>query len=126
MPFSVIASAQKRRILYWAAASAEANASLANCPDIGKSDMLKIARIARIYIETGNFPQNSEKFKKVEGQKDLFSIKAHQIRLLGSFLDQFTFGVAWCIRKKRNKHRKQDLEKALANIALMKREWENE
>jgi hypothetical protein len=83
----------------------------------------KILRIARTYIETGNFPYNEEKFKHVEGQPDLYVVKVYQLRLFGTYLDRYTFGICLCVNKKKDKLRTQDINKALNNRDEMKKSW---
>lgn len=83
-------------------------------------------RLFKPFTSNGSMPPSKEKFKKIEKQDDLFAFKAHQVRLLGTYLDKITFGICHCVRKKTDKYSKTELEKAQKNKADMKKEWERE
>jgi len=126
MPFEIIAAGNGRSVTFWGVTKEEAKQELENCPNLKKKERLKINRIAAVFIETGSFPRNKEKFKSVEGELDLFAIKSHQIRLLGTFLDKKNFGISLCVRKKSPRYKPQDLVRAQQNKAAMIEEWKNE
>jgi hypothetical protein len=97
----------------------------ASCPDAQGTEWKKVLRISMAFVEKGRFPLNVEKFKKLEGQKTLFEIKAgKQLRLLGTFITKNTiFGVCLCVRKKRNEFRPEDIKKANNYISEMLCDW---
>jgi mRNA-degrading endonuclease RelE of RelBE toxin-antitoxin system len=54
---------------------------------------------------------NEEKFKKVEGGDGIFEFKSFQIRIF-CFWHKQTVYLADAVRKKQNKHRPQDVDRA--------------
>lgn len=113
MPKTVLLSGNDRRVLFWALHKAALRDPLSNCPGIISSEKLKVARICKVFIETGQFPRNKEKFKRIEGYPDLFAIKSHQLRLPGVFIDRSTFVALLCLRKKTDKYPPRDIERML-------------
>ncbi|QLA17565.1 hypothetical protein [Desulfolutivibrio sulfoxidireducens] len=125
MPFVKIAQKNEREVRYWASTEAEAKRSVLNCPNMTEGERRKLIRIMDVFFETGRFRFNKEKFKSVEGESDLFVLKAHQLRAFGTYLDPKVFGICYCVRKKKNKHRPEDIKNAQMCKANMKEEWGN-
>ena len=55
---------------------------------------------------------NTEKFKKIEGSDDIWELKSFQIRLFCFFAPRRRVMLAFGVRKKRNKHRREDIHRA--------------
>lgn len=124
MPFKEAVKGALGRILFWGATQDEADAAENNCPKITEKERNKLPNLFATFAETGRMPRSKEKFKSVENQPDLFAFKSHQVRLLGTFLDKVTFGICHCVRKKNDKYKKGDLDKAQQRKNEMKKEYE--
>ena len=57
---------------------------------------------------------NVEKFKEVEGSDDVWEFKSIQIRLFCFVAPRRRVMLAFGVRKKRNKHRREDIDRAEA------------
>lgn len=69
-----------------------------------------------LFERLGSFGKisNVEKFKKVEGSADIWEFKSSQIRVFCFFAPGRRVMLALGVRKKKNKHRRQDIERAEA------------
>lgn len=61
---------------------------------------------------------NVEKFKKIEGSEEIWEFKSFQIRILCFFAPRRRVILAFGLRKKKNKHKPKDIDRAEAY-----REW---
>ena len=74
------------------------------CPDVTKSEREKFLYYVALYVETGKFPPNKQKFKPIENRKSLFAMKpSAQLRVVGGFRGK-DFIIVACCRKKREKY----------------------
>lgn len=132
MPFTELATGAGRKVLYWTRLpldgdeNARQQAALSNCPGLTEVERQKVLRLFAPFIQTGEPSKNSDKFKKIEKQGKLYAFKAHQIRLIGTFLDRKTFVICHCTRKKQMKYRGEDLSLAQANMKSMLKEWQGD
>lgn len=55
---------------------------------------------------------NPEKFKKIEGTDGIFEFKSFQIRLLCFFASNGRVMLAFGVRKKKDKHKREDINRA--------------
>lgn len=130
MPFTPFATGKGRSVQYWTelplegGESLQPQAALSDCIALTRVEYEKVLRLVKTFIETAAPPKSTEKFKKVEKQDNLFAFKAHQVRLLGTFLDKNNFGICHCTRKKKMKYREEDLALAQANKQRMLKEWQ--
>jgi hypothetical protein len=119
---------RSRGVRFWARREQDLQGKFCNCPSINNIELKKIVSLFRkYYLPTGyfsgKFPENKEKFKKV--QDDLYEIKpSGQLRLLGFFAGA-DFIIVLCIRKKKEQLDQQDIDKAQSNIAECKKEIEH-
>lgn len=98
-------------VVHWAPTEAALKRRFPDCANVSKIDFFTAVRACRHYVRTGRFRENSERFKAIEGEKDLYEIKGHQARLLG-FFDGTKFVVVHCVQKQQDRHTKSNLEKA--------------
>lgn len=111
-----------RAIFAWGAREEDLKRPYRACPKNPTSnDHEKIIRFSRQFIETGSFPSSDEKFKKIEGQDELYEIKGHQLRLIGGFFNGH-FYIVKCDIKKKFKLDSSTLEAAKKNWEKCKKE----
>jgi Phage derived protein Gp49-like (DUF891) len=55
---------------------------------------------------------NREHFKKVEGSEELWEFKSHQLRILGFYMPDGRFALAYGLRKKQDRLRPADIQVA--------------
>ena len=55
---------------------------------------------------------NAEKFKKIEGSESIWEFKSFQIRIFCFFASDRRVILAFGVRKKKNKHRREDIDRA--------------
>lgn len=125
MSFEILAEGYGRRVRYWAARENELRKTLCNCPNIAQNDEKRILRYIKYYLEKGHFPNNKEKFKKIQNKDGLYEIKSYQMRLFGFFY-RSEFIIVLCVQKKKDKHNPSDIKKAVENIKKCKKELEYE
>lgn len=76
-------------------------------------DAAKIEALFRLLAESGSI-KNVEKFKKLDDRKGraVWEFKSFQIRFLGGFVRNRRFLVAHGVRKKKDKHKPDDIDRA--------------
>lgn len=83
-------------------------------PGMDNNVLKKVARVCKCFLDTGEFPNNDTKFKRIFGYSPLSEIKPDkQWRIFGYLADLRTFVVVSFVRKKQNKHDKGVLSDAL-------------
>lgn len=78
--------------------------------NLGKGDRAKLTVLFTMLGDTGHI-SNREKFKKVEDSEKIFEFKSHQIRLF-CFFDGKEVLLGEGLRKKQDKHKRADIERA--------------
>ncbi|HKV23944.1 MAG TPA: type II toxin-antitoxin system RelE/ParE family toxin [Candidatus Acidoferrum sp.] len=79
--------------------------------DLTESERLKF-RPPVMRLADDGLVANEERFKKVEGTKDLWEFKLHQVRILGFYMPGARFVLAHGLRKKKDRLSKSDIEVA--------------
>lgn len=74
---------------------------------LGQRDKAKVLTLFK-YLGDHREIQNQEKFRRID--KDLWEFKAYQVRMLGDFRKGGLFVIAYGLKKKRDKHRRKDLD----------------
>lgn len=82
---------------------------------LSDSDQAKVLTLFQRLGDIGRI-RNSTKFKKVAD--DLWEFKSYQVRLLGDYRPGRRFLIATGLKKKRDRHRPKDLEKAREILRL--------
>ena len=82
--------------------------------NLDEEDQAKAQALFKRFADHGRIT-NREKFKKL--QDGLFEFKSYQVRFLGDHRPGHRFVVATGIKKKRDKHKRKDLDKALEVLA---------
>lgn len=77
---------------------------------LSEDDQKKIAALLKTTAELG-VPKNEQKFKKL--QDGLFEFKSYQIRIFCAFHGKAIIVLTHGIIKKKNKHDKNDIDKAI-------------
>ena len=77
---------------------------------LSDAEKAKVQATFGALADFGRIP-NTERFKKL--RDDLFEFKNHQIRMVGAFRPGQVFLVAHGVRKRKDKHRPEDLEIAI-------------
>lgn len=96
------------KVYYWVSRTVENFDWPMECPNTTEKEKNVFARIVRGYVENGRFPSDESKFKHVE--QDIWEIKpSMQLRLFGTFKGK-AFVILYCIRKKKLKIPKHDLD----------------
>lgn len=79
---------------------------------LDKSDRTKLMVLFTRFADAGHI-SNDTKFKKVEGSEKIFEFKSFQIRIF-CFFDGKVLLLADAIRKKQDKHKRTDVDRAEA------------
>lgn len=77
---------------------------------LSDGDRKKLTVLFAMFGDVGHI-SNKEKFKKVEGSAKIFEFKSHQLRIF-CFFDQREVLLADAVRKKQDKHKRADVERA--------------
>ena len=83
---------------------------------LSESDQKKVLALFRRTADHGP-PSNETKFKKLDD--DLFEFKAHQIRIFCAFRGKSVLVLTHGIKKKKDKHDKQDMQRARDILAML-------
>lgn len=81
--------------------------------DLPEKDAGKLDALFRRLAEFGQI-KNVEKFKKLDDRQGraIWEFKIFQIRFLGGFVPGGQFVIAYGVRKKKDKHKDKDLDRA--------------
>jgi len=97
----------------WAVEESGKAAALEFFEKLSIADVAKVRALLNRLAATGWIP-NTEKFKKLGNVKDcaIYEFKSFQIRFLGAFAPGSRFVVALGIKKKKDRHMKEHMERA--------------
>jgi len=122
MPIRLLLNGPKGRILFWAPREKDLKNPYSRCPKLAtEDDQDKVIRFGRYYVKNGEFPNNREKFKKLQDEDELHEIKGHQVRLIGYF-EKKDFIIIYCDIKKQHAFEDRVIRAARVNMNKCKKE----